>query len=89
MSDMQKMAKLRIEETLDGYRTDIDGAAYKLLKLYGLLTMSIIQNTGLTMKHLEVAVEVIQEHWADINKDSIVIDSGKILESLKKIALKK
>lgn len=68
---------LSIEETPHGPVISIYGDTVKVVKLYGLLTQSILQNTYIPRRVLEKSVDISDGVWAKLSDNMTTIDMSQ------------
>lgn len=77
MGDNKANPMLSIEETPHGPVISIFGNTAKVVKLYGLLTQSILQNTYIPRHVLEKSVDISEGVWAKLSDNMTTIDMSQ------------
>ena len=77
---------LSIEETPYGPVISICGDTVKVVKLYGLLTQSILQNTAIPRRVLEMSVDISVGVWAKLSDNMTTIDMSQIRNAADKLS---
>lgn len=77
MGDNKSNPMLSIEETPHGPVISIYGDTVKVVKLYGLLTQSILQNADIPRRVLEMSVDISEGVWAKLSDNMTTIDMSQ------------
>lgn len=77
MSGNKSNPMLSIEETPHGPVISVYGDIVKVVKLYGLLTQSILQNTCIPRCVLEKSVDISEGVWANLSENMTSIDMSQ------------
>ena len=77
MGDNKSNPMLSIEETPHGPVISVYGDTVKVVKLYGLLTQSILQNTHIPRRVLDMSVDISEGVWAKLSDHMTTIDMSQ------------